>query len=291
MKYLKLFEKDTDYQSFITGRGVSLPNVSYTVDENKVYYKPLVNQTIKYIAWSQNIITPNDGAFLDVNGNKLSIIKNELETNFEPHFFPANMVINGELYELSSSAFSNVEDLRNITLPKTLQIINDYAFANCTSITSVVVPISITKIPPYCFQNCTNIDDPGAILFNINGEDSSIREIGEYAFDGGRYYSISIPKSVAKIGEGAFQSLSNEYYPTLFIDSINKPLIIGEFAFSGYDPGLYIVCNATIPPTLAKNTFENSNIISIEVPKELIETYKTADGWSNYADIIGPIQE
>ena len=251
----------------------------------------MVYQTIKYTAYSKNIITPNDGAFLDANGNKLSIIKNELETNFEPLSFPANMVINGELYELSSGAFSNIEDLRNITLPKTLQIINDYAFANCTSLNGVDVPISITKIPPYCFQNCTSIDDPGAILFNINEEDSSIREIGEYAFDGGRYYSISIPKSVAKIGEGAFQSLSNEYNPTLFIDSINKPLIIGELAFSGYDLGLYIVCNATIPPTLAKNTFGNSNIISIDVPKELIETYKTADGWSNYADIINAIQE
>ena len=75
----------------------------------------MVYQTIKYTAYSKNIITPNDGAFLDANGNKLSIIKNELETNFEPLNFPANMVISGELYELSSSAFSNAEDLRKIS--------------------------------------------------------------------------------------------------------------------------------------------------------------------------------
>ena len=37
MKYLKLFTQDSDYQAFRSGGGVSLPNVSYAIDENKIY--------------------------------------------------------------------------------------------------------------------------------------------------------------------------------------------------------------------------------------------------------------
>lgn len=38
MKYLKYFEKDSDYQSFINSSNVELPNVSYTVDADMIYY-------------------------------------------------------------------------------------------------------------------------------------------------------------------------------------------------------------------------------------------------------------
>ena len=251
----------------------------------------MVYQTIKYTAYSKNIITPNDGAFLDANGNKLSIIKNELETNFEPLNFPANMVISGELYELSSSAFSNAEDLRNITLPKTLQIINDYAFANCTSLNGVVVPISITKIPPYCFQDCTSIEDPDAILFNINEEDSSITEISEFAFDGCTHcYSITIPKTITNIGEGAFRSTGSINDILIYIGPRDTVLTIEDGAFADCGAGT-LECHATTPPILIGELFGGYTFGSISVPEELVETYKTADGWSNYADIINAIQE
>lgn len=251
----------------------------------------MVYQTIKYNTRHQNIITPKNGAFLDANGNKLLIIKNELETNFDPLNYPANMVINGELYELSSGAFSNIEDLNSITFPKTLQIINDYAFANCHGIYRVYFPISITKIPPYCFQNCNAITDPGAILFNINEEDSSIREIGEFAFDGcTNCYSITIPESVSKIGEGAFRSTGSINDILIYIGPRDTVLTIEDSAFADCGAGT-LECHATTPPILIGELFGGYTFGSISVPKELVETYKTADGWSNYADIIGPIQE
>lgn len=44
MKYLRKFSKGANYQAFIKGEEINLPNVSYTVDENKVYYNPIVTQ-------------------------------------------------------------------------------------------------------------------------------------------------------------------------------------------------------------------------------------------------------
>ena len=41
MKYLKLFKIHSDYEEYINGGGALLPNVSYTEDTLKVYYKPI----------------------------------------------------------------------------------------------------------------------------------------------------------------------------------------------------------------------------------------------------------
>ena len=40
MKYLKLFEKDSDYQSYLNGSNFILPNVSYCKDTIITYYNP-----------------------------------------------------------------------------------------------------------------------------------------------------------------------------------------------------------------------------------------------------------
>ena len=43
MKYLKEFSQYSDYQAFISGGGVDLPNVSYCEAENTVYYHPYID--------------------------------------------------------------------------------------------------------------------------------------------------------------------------------------------------------------------------------------------------------
>lgn len=43
MKYLKLFPQHSDYQAFISGGGVDLPNVSYCENENEVHYNPYID--------------------------------------------------------------------------------------------------------------------------------------------------------------------------------------------------------------------------------------------------------
>lgn len=269
---------------------MSLPNVSYITEENKTYYKQLNYQTIEYQTWSGGIITPNDGAFLDANGNKLAIVKNiEIKSN-DSHNIPAIMTINGKLFEISKNAFSNIDNFWSINLPSSVQVIGEYAFANCKTINEVFISKFITKIPAYCFQNCIGMQVP-ILSFDENGN-SSIIEIGEYAYDGcNALYNIEIPETITKIGKCAFRCQNNENDPLLYINDRNTPLTIGEQAFSNYSKSLNIECRAMIPPAFEENTFENSNITIISVLPELVETYKSADGWSDYADIIEAIEE
>ena len=50
MKYLKLFETHTEYQTYINSQDRILPNVSYCEDNNEVHYKALRNDVIEYVA-------------------------------------------------------------------------------------------------------------------------------------------------------------------------------------------------------------------------------------------------
>ena len=43
--YLKLFETTSEYETYIEGQDVLLPNVSYCEDNNEVYYNPIENIT------------------------------------------------------------------------------------------------------------------------------------------------------------------------------------------------------------------------------------------------------
>jgi hypothetical protein len=49
MEYIKYFEQKALYESYINGKP-TLPNVSYTLDTDEVFYNPLVerNNVIRY---------------------------------------------------------------------------------------------------------------------------------------------------------------------------------------------------------------------------------------------------
>ena len=82
--------------------------------------------------------------------------------------------------------------------------------------------------------------------------------IGEVAFGGcSSLTSITIPDKVTTIGDDAFAACS----------SLTK-----------------MYCKATTPPTLGSGTI--ISISSIYVPRASVEAYKSADGWSEYADKI-----
>lgn len=48
MIHIKYFENDIDYHEFMVGNNIELPNVSFTDDENVVYYNPIEkNETLE----------------------------------------------------------------------------------------------------------------------------------------------------------------------------------------------------------------------------------------------------
>ena len=94
------------------------------------------------------------------------------------------------------------KDIRSITIPDTVQIIESRAFEGCTRLTNVTLPNGITDIDSYTFRNCTS-------LTSITIPDS-VTSIGSSAFSGcTSLVSITIPDSVTSIGDGAFSGCTS----------------------------------------------------------------------------------
>ena len=137
-----------------------------------------------------------------------------------------------------------------ISLSNYTSIDND-VFKNCIGLTSVTIGNGVISIGYGAFKGCSG-------LTNVIIPDS-VTSIGKYAFDGcNGLTNITIPDNVTIIDNGAFKGCS-------------KLKIIRV--------------SATNPPTLGSNVFETS-LEKIIVPKSSINAYKSAAGWSTYADKI-----
>lgn len=164
--------------------------------------------------------------------------------------------------------------LESVTIPNTVTEIGSWAFNDSRSLTSVNIPNTVTSIGEYAFASCT-------ALTSITLPNSLIT-IGNYAFEGCNHItSMTIPNSVTTIGDYSFKSMSRCGTVTIGTGITS----IGIEAFSMCTSLNYVVCNATVPPTLGRNAFSNSNC-NIYVPDNSVLDYQVV--WSDYASRITP---
>ncbi len=102
---------------------------------------------------------------------------------------------------IGKHAFENSTEIKEIVLPDSLKIIEDYAFFS-TEITTVELPENLEKIGKQSFKFCRN-------LKRINLPDN-LKIIGEGCFFDSGLTKAVIPKSTAKIGVNAFTIRKNE---------------------------------------------------------------------------------
>ena len=113
-----------------------------------------------------------------------------------------------------------------------------------------------------------------------------VTSIGEFAF----VYcagltSVTIPNSVISIGGAAFGMCG-----LTSIEIPNSVTSIGDYAFAYCINLETVTINATTPPTLGSDAFESTaEGLKIYVPVGSVDTYKTAENWSDYAEKIEAI--
>ena len=167
---------------------------------------------------------------------------------------PSQVTYNNQTYTVTSIggiAFQGCTGITEVSIPSTVTTIETMAFYRCSGLTSLVIPESVTSIGRMVFYGCTN-------LTSINIP-RNLTTLEEYLFSHCRSLpAITIPAGVTSIGGECFDHC----------DSLTT-----------------VICEATTPPSLGDNVFENTpSQMEIIVPCGTQDAYMEA--WSGVASHI-----
>lgn len=167
-----------------------------------------------------------------------------------------------------------------------------YKYSGCSRLNAV----NISDIAAWCN---IKFDDSGAHPFSynsgvsnvcnlyLNGEQvthliipDGVESINDYAFVGcNSLATVSVPNSVRSIGTSAFYGCSG-------LTAIHIPASmtsIGSNAFYGFMGDIY--CYGSTPAEIVDDTFPY-RYCALHVPYGAIGTYKSADYWKDFANIV-----
>ena len=151
-----------------------------------------------------------------------------------------NLVIPGTVENktvlgVASGAFQNRWDIETVTLPDSLQHIEDNAFSHCGNLSAVIFGSGLKTIGSRAFENCTHLRS----LTLPEGLES----LGEYAFNSCESLEmVTLPSTLSELPKGAF-------YICWRLKEVNIPegvTYIGQDAFYECEGMLKL----TLPTTL-----------------------------------------
>jgi|GEM_PF-5340709 len=147
--------------------------------------------------------------------------------------------------EIKDSTFGNCAGLVEINIPKNVTVIDDNAFWRCFELKNITIPDGVTKIGAYAFSHCTalenlvippSVTEIGAYAFNFtpwfeqlteefviinnilidyNGSEANVVvpegvvAISSAFSDNAAIKTVTLPKSLTKIGHSSFFRCSN----------------------------------------------------------------------------------
>lgn len=177
---------------------------------------------------------------------------------FDGVFRLRSLMIPDSVTSIGEGAFRDCFGLSSFSIPESVTSIASSAFINCSGLTSITIPNSVTKVENWTFCNCSSLS------------------------------TVIIPNSVTSIGEYAFSGCSGLTEVTIG----NSVANIGLYAFENCNSLVSITCLAVTPPFVTTSCFSDLSI-PVYVPESAVETYRNADGWSEFPNIraIGAVGE
>ena len=250
----------------------------------------------------EGVKTIRNNAF---SGSSLQTIEfpNSLDS-INDHAFSSSAIkslsLPDNLKVIQLEAFSHCDSLTSITFGQSTAEIGAKAFKACNALTTIDIPSNIT-VGNFAFSNCSNL-----VLATIDSKatghgvfqkctslttvhiGSNVTTISDLSFsDCTSLKTITMGKNVQSIKKYAFRGCST-------LTSITIPesvTTIEHYTFAYCTSLSSVFCEAITPPTLKSNAFgSNADNRLIYVPTSddgsILNAYKTAAGWSDYADYI-----
>lgn len=178
-----------------------------------------------------------------------------------------NIDIPAGVVKIGSFAFADCDNLQSISFPSSVSVLGDYLTSDCDNLIAIDLKSSgITELPAYAFFNCmalssvvlpdnlTTIHD-GCFSATSTLQSiilpSTLKKIGNKAFQNSGIENIFIPKNVELIGDFAFANCNNLitadisaenpiigkgiffYCSKLSSLTFNRQIIISDYSYAG----------------------------------------------------------
>lgn len=211
------------------------------------------------------------------------------------------------LQSIGGYTFARCTKLKSIILPNSVKTIGISAFSRCSSLEKILIPDSVTSLGATTFTGCTALKDvtigKGLTLLGygvFRGCTSleeivipdNIKSLGLMTFAYcTNLKNITLPEGMVTIGGSGSQQETFQSCQKLSSITIPSTVTsIGGHVFGNCTSLTTIYSKPTKPPT-GGNLFysSDSNIldnITIYVPQESVEKYKTSEYWFPYSSKI-----
>ena len=193
-----------------------------------------------------------------------------------------NLVIPDQITEIKNYTFINAKNIvGTLTIHDEIINIGDCAFKACSGLTGLDLGSNVTSIGKDAFYHCDGMS--GKLTLP-----ETLTTIGDRAFGNciGFTGELIIPDSVTTIGDHAF-------YCCTGITSIIIPETV-----TNLDSYTFYACSKLETITIKSKTLvayttsllsQYTALTAIYVPADLVDQYKAADGWIDFADKIQAI--
>lgn len=161
----------------------------------------------------------------------------------------------------TSNMFAGCTALEEVELPSSISRLSEYKtgsmFDGCSSLRNITLPTDMTEIGGNMFQNCISLEE------------------------------LDIPATVTTIGYGVTNGCTS--LKRIINRAINVSVYTGNYAFANCPNLTEMIILQETPPTLGYGSFYNTDNCIFYVKDTVVNTYKSASGWSNMASRIKPL--
>jgi len=211
-----------------------------------------------------------------------------------------NLIIPSDITEIKPRSFHCYDRLRSVKLHSNVQSVGESAFYRCKNLSTFdASESSLNYIGVYAFRESSleNILlNEGLLkidLFSFQYLDnlqyitlpSSILEIERSSFTGCKNLKeIVLPEKLSIVENSIFEGCTSLESVTIG----DKVKSIEENAFEGCSSLSSVYCKSLVPPSVKSNSFTNGPKLfaNLYVPSWSIESYKSAEGWKEFSNII-----
>ncbi|MGN1246467.1 MAG: leucine-rich repeat protein [Muribaculaceae bacterium] len=180
------------------------------------------------------------------------------------------IVIGEKVRRLPKGLYTGNTNITEVTLPKSVEILDPEVFQYCTNLEYVGLSDNITTISDNAFYGCTSLT---WLHWPLN-----ITTIGSAAFlECSALKVVSLPEGVTTVGNEAFGYCTG--VETLYIASTIEEVGEGAFNFWNQDKNITITATAAEPIDYEWN-WHYVGTPTIKVPAASIETYRANAIWN-----------